>query len=335
MNNRDLQEFIYFFQNHRGLTRVQKAKRDSLLVRDCNSKETDTKKDTKEGDGFIALSALDTATFLSKFNDRMGLKFLTHNFDYINDGSPETLEQLLKQVDGIILSKELTIPKTLWALINGFLSKGIWMDTYGKKHNSCISNKGWIAWSETNHLHPLKNPEYEKEIMAFRSTIRLVAPSLNKICDKASEGLKIRLTKCKLDSADFYTNTYFLFRTLQQVFTMMNNRAGDFPDVSVSFKRSTDSEGRMLRHVIVTQNDSFASKSIEDVKSRLEKNSGAGDFGTIRNYLNGYCLWQVESLWDGKPYIWNILRTPQMEELEVVSKSDVKGFTHIFTFYIV
>ncbi|MCD8292126.1 MAG: hypothetical protein LUC91_11595 [Prevotella sp.] len=330
MKKEDIQSFIKFFVRQKGLTKEQKAKRDYLLARDADV-NVEVPGDDEE-DVFTPLSVLKTAQFLSKFNDPMGLKYLTHDFDNIDDGRPRTIEDLLKVVTKILDAEDL--PKSLWSLINGYINTESWVDTYGNEHTSCINNPEWVSWSKNNNLHPINNSVFEKEIMAFRSTVRLVAPSLNSICDEAKEGLSISIIKDKIDNADFYTNTYILYMVLKKVFKMMEQRAKQYPDISISFKRSTDPDGRMLRHIIITQSLSFADKTIEEVMNRLENNPEAGDFGSIRKLINGYCYWQVESLWDGEPYRWNILKTSDMAEKEEMDKKDVKGFTHIFTYYL-
>ncbi len=331
MKKEDIQSFIKYIVRQKGLTNEQRAKRDYLLARDVNVNVEIPKED--EEYLFRPLSVLKTAQFLSKFNDPKGLKYLTHDFDNIDDGRPRTIEDLLKVVTKILETKDL--PKSLWSLINGYVKDGSWLDTYGVSHSSCLGNQEWISWSKKNNLHPINNSDFEEKIMKFRSTVRLVPPSLNDICDEAKKGLSISIIKDeKIDNADFYTNTYILYTVLKRVFKMMEQRAKQYPDISISFKRSTDPEGRMLRHIVITQSFSFAEKTLEEVMNRLENNPEAGDFGSIRKKINGYCYWQVESLWAGEPYRWNILKTSDMAEKEKIDKKDVKGFTHIFTFYL-
>ena len=104
--------------------------------------------------------------------------------------------------------------------------------------------------------------------------------------------------------------------------------------MKVSYKRSSDQEGRMIRIIQITQFGSYADKPLEDIRERLLTDSEAGDFGSIRNTLNGYCLWQVESLWDEKPIRWNILKTDEMQDTEDMENNSIEGFTHILTFYL-
>ena len=341
MEKKELQEFIYFFTHNKSLTRAQQLKRDALLARDYVGKEDNSINITKpqsvtNSEVFKALSALETAQFFSLFNNPMGLKYLTHDFDSVNDGRPQTLESLYSQAKEILKEKKNTLPFSLWVLINSYVEgKNSWTDTFGKVHNSFINDSDWKKWSVQNKLHPICNTDYSKEILSFRSTVRLVSPLLNEICDNAKKGLSINVKEEKLERAYFYTNTYILYMVIKRIFCMMNRRADKCPEVSISYKRTTDSQGRMLRQIIISQIGSYATQPIDDIKEKLISNNEAGDFGAIRKSLNGYCLWQVESLWDGQPLRWNLLKTDGMQETDVISKDSITGFTHILTYYIV
>lgn len=297
-------------------------------------KGTDTP--ISDDNSFKPLSALDTARFLSLFNNPSGLKYLTHDFDPVDDGRPQSLDDLFIQAKKILNHRDYTIPSSLWALINNYVKgQANWSDTFGITHNSFIANPSWKEWSLQNKMHPIYNPFFTKEIMSFRSTVRLVPPLLKDICDKAQKSLSLIVKEEKLEKADFYTNTYILYNVIKRILTMMNRRANKCPEVTISFKRATDTQGRMLRQIVINQKDSFANKSIDDVKERLVRNNEAGDFGAIRHQLNGYCLWQVETLWDNQPYRWNLLKNDDMPEIERIDNDLVIGFTHILTYYLV
>lgn len=342
MKQKELQEFLYFFTHNKNLTRAQQLKRDALLARDYSSQNERSnkseliKENRDSSKVFKPLSALETAQFLALFNNPMGLKYLTHDFDPINDGRPQSLENLYLQVKELFCKKDLSIPTSLWSPINRYLNgDNKWIDTFGTEHSSYIVDPTWKEWSSQNKMHPINNPDFAKEILSFRSTVRLVSPLLREICDNAKKGLLINVKEEKLEKADFYTNTYILYKVMIRIFSMMNRRANKNPDVVVSYKRTTDANGRMLRQIYITQLESYADQSLDELKNRLAKDPEAGDFGSIRNSLNGYCLWQVESLWDGQPCRWNLLKSDEMPETEDIDKDAVKGFTHILTYYIV
>lgn len=335
MELKELQNFIYFFTHNKSLNRSQKIRRDKLLARDLESDKS-TKlitREKKEND-FVPISPLNTALFFSQFNDPLALKYLTHDFDVNDDERPHSMPSLIKQVKEVIDKKEQKMPDSLWALIHGFIFKGKWLDTYENVHTSSFTDKLWMVWSEMNNMHPICNPNFRSEIMAFRSTVRVVPPVLQEIIDKLKAETSLNITTEQLAKADFYTNTYILNKVIKRIFAMMDKRSGSFHDVTVAYTRSQDPEGRMLRNIVITQKGSFASKPLTDVKGRLDRSPEAGDFGAIRSMLNGYCFWSVTSVWEGNPYKWNILKDSDMGEIEPIS-GDVEGFTHKLTFYIV
>lgn len=335
MNQKELKEFIYFFTHCKSLSRNQKSRRDNLLARDLVGKKEITKAPRKrKSTAFVQLSPLTTATFFSKFNDPMALKYLTHDFDANDDERPHTMPALIKQVKEIIDNKGLDMPKSLWALINGFFANGKWFDTYGQIHSSTFTDKSWTAWSETNKMHPISNPDFKNEIMTFRSTVRVVPPMLQEMVDKLKTEISLNITTEKLGRADFYTNSCILRDVIRRILNTMNNRKASYPNVSIAYKRSQDSEGRMLRHLVITQKGSYAIKPLSEIKGRMDRNAEAGDFGAIRKMLNGYCYWSVTTIWGDEPYKWNILKSSDVDDIEPI-KGDVEGFTHELTFYIV
>lgn len=341
MEQKELQEFIQFITQNKQLTRAQQRKRDALLARDyVHSSPGEISKGVQAHNGhnnksFRLISAIDTAKFLSLFNDPLGFKYLTHDFDPINDGRPQSLDELGKQVSRVLKQRELKIPSSLWAPINNYLtgSKG-WVDTFGEPHNSFILENKCKEWSIQNNMHPINNPTFASEILSFRSTIRIVPPLLKDICTEAKKGLLLNVNEERLEKADFYTNTNVLYNVIKRIFTMMNRRADKYPDVRVSYTRTSDPVGRMLRQIHITQLGSYPLTPFDEIKGRLSKVSEAGDFGSIRNSLNGYCLWQVETKWDGRPLRWNILKAENMKEEEELAVESIEGFTHILTFYI-
>lgn len=295
-------------------------------------------KDFQKSDPFIPLNPLYTANFFSLFNNPMGLKYLTHNFDSIDDGRPHSIEELISQINTIYDFQDKQLPKSLRVLVNYYITgKGKWTDTFGNSHETNINQQEWINWSKQFNQHPINNPEFSKEIMVFRSTVRNVPPLLQTIVAGLLKGfpqLNIKLSK-KLEVADFYTNTYILRNAIRRIFEMMNNRAKSFPNVNVDFLRTLDDEGKMLRTISITQEGSFGEKTVEDAMTRMNTNPEAGDFGTIRSMLNGYCIWQVETKWNDYACRWNILKTEDMPEIEPLDNNQVTGFTHKLTYYIV
>lgn len=339
MEQKELLEFLQFFTHNKNLTRAQRKKLDVLLARDYMQNDVSPEieselLDNKSNTVLKPISVIDTASFFALFNKPMGLKYLTHDFDSISDGRPLTIDDLCVQVRNI-LKETKSIPQSLWGLINSYLEgKKTWIDTFNVSHKSFINNPEWVKWSTQTKMHPINNPLFEKEIMAFRSTVRIVPQSLNKICARARENLRLSVVEENLEKADFYTNTFVLYTVIKRILTMMNRRVEKAPNVNISYKRKTDEQGRLLRQIIITQKDSFPEKSIQEVEERMIKYPEAGDLGFIRKFLNGYCLWQIESIWDDKPCRWNILKTEEMPEFEEIERHSIVGFSHILTFYL-
>lgn len=332
-----VQEFIRFFTRNKSLTSVQKSRRDKLLARDCTGKYVQP--DDSGTDRTLPVvkpcSPLLTAFFLGKFDEPKGLKYLTHDFDQQEDGRPHSMPQLIKQVKGVLEKQAKGVPDSLLKLLkNCIFGTANWLDTYGQIHTSSFNDPQWIAWSEEHKMHPINNPDYKTEIQAFRATTRVVPPLLQDIVDHLKCGTSLHVTTEKLERADFYTNTYILYCALRRILETMNTYASRYPEVSIAFRRHTDSEGRMLRSVVITQKGSEALKSLKDVRERLAGNPEAGDFGALRKMLNGYCMWSVSAIWDGVPCKWNILKSGDDSDEEPID-GEVEGFTHELTFYIV
>lgn len=334
MNIKELQEFIRFIISNKSLTAGQKTELNNLLARDFAKMLDIRTGEQKKRDTFKPLSPLNTAQFFKMFNDPMALKFLTHDFDVNDDERPHTMPQLITQISNILKQKDWKIPASLWNLITHFIHNGGWLDTFGERHTSFFTDNAWVRWSEQNKMHPINNPDYRQEIMAFRSTIRLVQPSLQDIVDRIKPNVSLNITTHKLEAADFYTNTYILNFSIKRILGTMNVRSQTASEVIISYGRNIDKAGRMKRKITITQKGSFAIKSLAEVKSRLDRDSEAGDFGALRKMLNGYCLWSVSTLWDGEPKKWNILQLPEEDETEAVT-GEVAGFTHELEFYIV
>ncbi|MBO4531181.1 MAG: RNA-directed DNA polymerase [Paludibacteraceae bacterium] len=337
-----IQEFVYFVTHNKHFNNTQKLQVAKLLARDYQKscEEQNDKliysQENKNNEGKIIeqqkiFDPIDTARFLSLFNEPTGLKYLTHDFD--PDNCPKTINELIEQTENVLKTKK-RIPESLYALIENFsFGKKEWLDTFGKSHSSSIDKTDWIEWSENFHSHPINNPNFRNEIEIFRGTVRIDKGLLSKIIDVAAQNTALKIEKEKIDTADFYTNTYLLYLSIKRIFEMMNHRT-EFPNVFVSYKRGHDENGAMLRKIIISQKGSFPQKTLQESIDRLNNHKEAGDFGAIKKYLNGYCFWSVETRWEGKSSRWNILRnanTPETEELDLESD----GFTHILTFYLV
>lgn len=280
----------------------------------------------------------DTASFLSLFNNPNGFKFLTHDFDPDSDMN---YNKLMKQVNEQFknATSKYMIPHSLYALMSTFIYGGIdkdgkeraWTDCDGKKHKSNYANKQWEDWSINNpNVHLLSNEEISKEILKFRSSIRLVKPVL---CDiirrQESKHSNLIIQTENLEKADFYTYVWALESGIKRILDDMALYADKAPNVKIAFERSfgDDYSKRIIK---ITQLGSTSS-SIDDVLKKF--NMGGGAFSEIKKFFRGYCNWSVESIWDGNAKRWNILKDSSIDEIEDLETARVPGFTHILTYF--
>lgn len=280
----------------------------------------------------------DTASFLSLFNDPNGFKFLTHDFDPDSDMN---YDKLMKQVREVFKKESslFKIPPTLWAQMNAFINGGkgkdgkerAWRDCDGFFHTSSYSSKECKNWAASNpNAHLLSNEVYSKEILKFRSSIRLVKPVLCDIIKRQeTKHSNLIFQTESLEKADFYTYVWALENGIKRILDDMARYADKTPNVKISFGRSFGDEYSQ-RIIKITQLGSISS-SIDDVLKKFK--NGGGAFYEIKKVFLGYCNWSVESLWDGKAKRWNILSDIDVDEIEDMEDTNVPGFTHILTYF--
>lgn len=325
VSERDIKEFIYFATHSKNFDRKQKLQRDSLLARDMAKRKAQPQE-------FKPMSVSYTANFLANFNRPDGFKYLTHDFD---TESNVTLPDLREQSYKLLESEKGKIPDSLYVLIYAYLSGKTWRDAFGDNNNISINDKKWIQWSKkNNNAHPITNPDFEREILKFKKAIRIVPPLLQTIVDKICDKYELHVISKKLDRADFYTNTYILSTVLDRILQMIKrrNENADYQrDVEVSYQREIINDV-VYKKIIILQKDSFPENTFEDVSTRMNNNTEAGDLGAIRKILNGYCYWSIETKWDDSPLRWNILRDDNSPETEPIEDTSAIGFKHILTF---
>ena len=300
--------------------------------------KNESKENTTNTSSVLIHAPKDTASFLSLFNDPNGFKFLTHDFDPDSDMNYDKLMNQVREQFNIATAK-YRIPKNLYALMSAFIfggtgsngKEGTWMDCDGKIHKNNYSSKEWIEWSSINpNSHLLSNEEFGREILKFRSTIRLIRPALCDIIkrqEKMHSTLKINTNG--LEKADFYTYVWSLENGIKRILDDMERYASTSPNVRITFERIFGDE-YSKRIIKITQLGSTSS-SIEDVLKKFKTKGGA--FYGIKIVFSGYCNWSVESLWEGKALRWNILSDEDVEEIENLEASNVPGFTHILTYF--
>ena len=325
VSERNISEFIYFVTHSKLFDRNQKLQRDRLLARDMAKRKAQPQE-------FKPMSVAYTANFLSKFNKVEGLKYLTHDFD---SDTNMTVADLREHTFSILEEAKGKIPDSLYVLISAYISGKTWKNAFGENNTFSICDKKLIKWSkENNNAHPITNPDFEREILKFKRAIRIVPPLLQTIVDKICDKYELHVTTKKLDRADFYTNTYILSNVLDRILQMIKrrNENTDYQRyVELSYQREIINDV-VYKKIIILQKDSLPENTFEDVSTRMNNNTEAGDLGAIRKILNGYCYWSIETKWDDSPLRWNILRDDNSPETEPIEDTLAVGFRHILTF---
>ena len=278
------------------------------------------------------LNPKSTADFMSLFEKRDGLKYLTHNYD----NTTMTLEAMLSQAKSVFKeqAKAISIPKQLWTLINNFLNGGEWIDYKDVRCNDGYSIQGWLDWSVNNeNSHPITDiGGMEDTIQRFKHTIRFYPPYLQSLVNEIIKPFEKESFKFEfkyLEKADFYTHVSFIKHRMVEIIKDLADH-GDNKEIDIEYLPGVDGDYH-TRKIKITQRGSFSAKGIDEVIQRF--NSGAGFFAENADKLRGYCYWSVESLWDGKPYRWNILSDTGTETKEEIDERSIAGFAHILTFY--
>lgn len=284
------------------------------------------------------------ADFMSLFNQRDGLKYLTHDYD---ENSDFKIDDFLKSANEIFnkKTKELNIPSSLWQIVKQFAFESKnpeWTSISEDYKKSFKVKKGWATkelrdWSKQNNLHPIRNESYKKIINDFRRITRIESPKLEKLISTTLENTfkeeldNFEIEIKNLSKADFYTHVWFLKIALETIFEEIKkySKTPEKRKISIKYERTVSDEGYYLRKIIITHHNSFP---IKELKLLLIEWQEKGNMGKIRKKLYGYCHWSVETLIDDKPTKVNILREPDTPEFKYLEhKPD--GFTHILTFY--
>jgi len=282
----------------------------------------------------------DVADFMSLFNNRDGLKYLTHDFD---EDSGFEIESFLQEAESVFKrkTKELKIPTSLYEIVNQFAFEPApsWTSYDNsfrpKKINIGWSNEEWINWSKTNQLHPISNQKFENTINDFRKLIRIERPLLKKIVGDLTDkvfGSTIQEYEHKaydLEKADFYTHVTFLRSALKTIFELIK-KYNESKKFKIELKREPEGD-YFLRKILITHYNSYPSKELDLLLN--EWNSDKGSIGKIRNYLNGYCYWSIETKIENKPIKINILKDEKNPSYQAIADSSIEGFKHILTFY--
>lgn len=303
---------------------------------------------------FPSPSPKSVADFMRLFNNAEGLKYLTHDFDEADKSFD--INAFIKQAKQVFdeavgrpgVSKgRFQIPRSLWSIVNQFAFEENPAWGWNLNNHEGWSTTKWIKWSKKNARHPYRNPSFEKTIESFRRLTRIEAPQLQKIIktviatvmqDQENQ-FTIKLVDC--NKADFYTNVDYFKKALELIFGGIKKR-DSFPTVSIQYIRKSQGDYKH-RIVRICQHNSLPDKPLEDVLDELKNQKG--DFWGIKKNLQGYCDWQIETMWNGIPVRVNLLNTSKSTvnqpdsgvsaetDIELLKDLEDYGFCHILTFY--
>lgn len=272
-----------------------------------------------------------TATFLHGFTNPEEYKILTHGFD---PKYPDDFYYYVNRLrQDLILMKGL-IPDTLYDLLFGFLFGPSWIDADGEEHlNHCASDE-WFNWCKSN---PGKHPKdcFVKDFKAFKNSFRIYAPDFEDYIEGLANDNRIQslnITQEGLDSFDSYLDVRRLRYVIDKILNLMSEeKHSSYKDVRFSLLPRIKMDGFVIDTISIEQIGSFASKTLDDVMSHFE--DGGGDLATIKNSMQDYFGWSIESKWRGVAQRWNIIRDNSILEREQLPATDVTGFRHLIKVY--
>lgn len=320
---------VRFCLNYRGYTPEQRKKLTELLARDCQKKEyvlevpAKNNKKTFETirDGHTPMK---TADFLSLFERRDGLKYLTHDFE---PNSGMTMMSMVENTNRIIDSKGYTIPKSVYSLIKGYISGASWLDCFGVKHYSFLQKDDWRKYEQKDRfIHPITTDAYGDEVQRFGETIRVRKPHLQDLLDAIPEAKNVKIEKMDLDKFDVYTNVYVLTSILRDILKDFIQRNRDSL-IQIRCERGIFSEYRTYSIKLV--HSKSTANSIEEVQSKLKK--GGGALFRVLGLCESFCDWSIEGNFEGRFLKWRILDSTGRREIEEIQKT--ADFVHTFTYY--
>ncbi|MFE2861762.1 hypothetical protein [Sphingobacterium multivorum] len=285
------------------------------------------------------------ADFMSLFNKREGLKYLTHDYD---EEKEFKINDFLLYSNNIfkVSTEKLHIPQSLWRIVQQFAfdSKQSEWSSISNDYRRTIPVKiGWASkelrnWSINNRLHPIRNEVYKNVIDNFKRITRIESPNLERLIDTVISGVlgtdvgTFKIEKVDLLKADFYSHVSSLKIAIETIFEEIKKRADSDKkkNISVRYQREISDDGYYLRKIVITHYNSFPLKELDVV---LKEWNEKGNMGKIKEKLHGYCHWSIETLIEDKPIRVNLLRDKKTLEYEVIENIMPTGFNHILTFY--
>jgi len=278
------------------------------------------------------------AEFMALFNQRDGLKYLTHDIDGSENFDYNKVLAIVRKVCTENF-EEKEIPSTLRELLNQFIfDENPRWKAFDKDYNESEVISGWSSndWSETKYgnLHPIRQPQFAEIIRTFKRLTRIESPYLETLVNKVFADNNFELETKDLSKADFYTHVGEFKAALETIFLEIQKRADsdEKKKISVTYKREII-EDFFVRKIFITHHNSFPTRDDKDALIKEWLSFEKGCMAKIATHLQGYCHWSVETRINDDPVRVNILREQEIEPHESIDGENVDGFTHILTFY--
>ena len=332
------------------LTQEERGFLSALIARDLSGAIVQSSSKDKKPIALqnLNVSPRNTSLFLKRFDDPKELKILTHSFEAGNDDSPQDNLSMLKLANEVLSQQGQNIPSSLRKEINGFLNGESWLDAQNKSRrlfywalpdfvDKCKKD------STANTLHPCKDEKYKAEIEAFKHAIRIRGGDLKNLVEELSKKHNLKFPEDEISplmACQFYCYVPRLRKALDNILELLEENYSNHPDIHIRYQRSGDTVTKKPVHrIIIQQKGSFQNSNLSFYVSRLQEGYG-GQFGTIKECLQGYAYWTVETKWADKPTVWNILRAPSDDEIiewkeakDSLVSEKIDGFRHIITIF--
>lgn len=281
----------------------------------------------------IPLNPKDIVVFFKEFDKSKYLKYITHyldegdgNFEYYN-----FLKEAKREFDEII--QEVKVPPRLEYLIREFA-----FVTRKNRHSEHIK----IGWKDKeveqwclNNLkkHPMGDTHfYNDMIMSFKNQIEIRRPQLSTLLENAIkqkmnasyEDFNIQYDK-ELASTSFYTNVEGILSGIRDLFEPIKERK-QHQNITIDLKTHLRPKPSYSQ-IIITHENSFANEVAD------EEILFGVDLKNAKRKFEGYCYWHIESRFQKGCYRLTILGEKDAPKKIELQTKDVKGFTHILTFF--